>query len=207
MKNSLKITLVLGLSAIILAAPFVKSRFVNNKTESKIPMKIHSLPVMYNTTEELVKNSDAIVEGIVEDLEPEYLKPVTSSGSKTKHIIFSRSQIKINKIFKGNIEDNRNIIVNQRIGDKINDDRFIEDSISPYRKGENVILFLKKDKDNFYSISPYQDKIEINNNENRSFNSSIYKEAKQDPNIFPMFKDMTIDQIKEDIEVTIEKLK
>lgn len=76
MKNAMKIGVVIVLSALIIALPFIGSTDKENKCISKQQSKIHSLPVMYNTAEELVGNSDLIVQGTVKEVSGGYLKPI-----------------------------------------------------------------------------------------------------------------------------------
>lgn len=203
MKNTMKIGVVIVLSALIIALPFIGSTDKENKAISKQQSKIHSLPVMYNTAEGLVENSDLIVQGTVKEVSGGYLKPINNTGDKKMNLIFFKNVIEIKEILKGNVENQSSIIANKRIGFQIEDERFIEDEIAPYSKGEEVILFLKARNGEFYPISPYQDKVEVkakNENENMAF-----RQMGQDPNIFSMFKDLTVNQIKKKIKNIVKK--
>jgi hypothetical protein len=85
------------------------------------------------STEELTKNSEIVIRGEVENVEPQW--------SKDGSIIFSRAVIIINDVVAGDVAENKIIVEYE--GGEMEDIGFRVSDVSPLVKGDHVILFLK----------------------------------------------------------------
>ncbi|MGF7056725.1 hypothetical protein [Brassicibacter mesophilus] len=89
---------ILLLIAIVLAGSvFLITRFsIDNNKHSA-----YSLERVFSTTDELVKNSDAIVVGVIEKIHKPKVRPVETDSDIPVEKIVVRIDVKLDKSFKG----------------------------------------------------------------------------------------------------------
>ena len=88
------------------------------------------------STEELTRASEVVIRGEVEDVE--------SLWSKDRKIIFTSASIVINDVIKGKIAQEK--IVVEYEGGEIGNIGLRVSDVSPLKKGERVVLFIKAGK-------------------------------------------------------------
>lgn len=88
------------------------------------------------STEELTKASEVVLRGEVEEVEPHW--------SENKKTIFTSASIVISEVIKGKLEQKK--IMVEYEGGEIGDIGVRVSDVSPLKKGEKVILFLKSGK-------------------------------------------------------------
>ncbi|WP_427337846.1 hypothetical protein [Caloranaerobacter sp. DY30410] len=167
--------------------------------------KAYSLERTFNTTDELVQKSDAIVIGIVEKIyKPKEIPLETSNPNISVKKIVVRMDVKVDKSLKGALSKGSKIRIGKVVGRIINEETFMKDYITDIREGERVVFFLNKNTGDpfYYLASNIQGEIKVKSEKFSNFSDDY--EMIIDENTFPMFNGKM--KVKE-LEEKIEKLK
>ncbi|KPU27436.1 hypothetical protein TR13x_05030 [Caloranaerobacter sp. TR13] len=164
--------------------------------------KAHSLERVFNTIDELVQKSDAIVVGVVEKIhKPKEIPLKTSNPNISFKKIVVRMDVKVDKSLKGALSKGSKIRIDKVIGHIVKGETFIKDYMTNVREGERIIFFLNENAGDsfYYLVSNIQGEIKVKSEKFSDFSDDY--EIIIDKNDFPMFNDkMKVKELEEKIK-------
>jgi len=204
MTNRKKYTLgvIFIICIFVLSSLIVKSNLGQEKYDGTASLLFN----LYETTEDLVDESDEIIIGKVKKVhKPHYTKIDSGSTEEEFYSIDVSVDIEVIKKLKGYTESKQIITLDYAIGTKVDNDKFEYKEIKKILNGEELILFLNKydDHPSYFLVSQVQGMLKIKDNKSKN-NKSKVKDLNLDISreYFPMFDE---DDKVEDIENKIRE--